>query len=203
MPSRLSPLADVVAGAVVSERCCDQLNGKSFKLINGVLPDFVIDARGARFSKLLQFTDSSRLDGVETLVDIKGLGSVSHRTTFFSAPNKDSSSPSTAGQLRCTRSTARPPRTSTASTNVLRMTRLARSNLPSCRSGLWLTSTRARFSGSVSAVSGGCLPNSMAFSRSTRTICGILHGLLLLFPTHTGVIRCIAPAGEHHNKEGL
>jgi len=39
-----------------------------------ILPDFVIDARGARFSELLQFTDSSRLDGVETLVDIKGLG---------------------------------------------------------------------------------------------------------------------------------
>jgi len=33
------------------------------------------DARGARFSELLQFTDSSRLDGVETLVVInKGLG---------------------------------------------------------------------------------------------------------------------------------
>jgi len=47
---------------------------KAFKLINGILPDFAIDARGARFSELLQFTDSSRLDGVETLVDIKGLG---------------------------------------------------------------------------------------------------------------------------------
>jgi len=45
-----------------------------FKLINGILPDFVIDARGARFSELLQFTDWSRLDGVETLVEIMGLG---------------------------------------------------------------------------------------------------------------------------------
>ena len=47
---------------------------KAFKLINGILPDFAIDARGARFSELLQFTDSSRLDGAGTLVDIKGLG---------------------------------------------------------------------------------------------------------------------------------
>ena len=47
---------------------------KAFKLINSILPDFAIDARGARFSELLQFTDSSRLDGVETLVDIKGFG---------------------------------------------------------------------------------------------------------------------------------
>ena len=46
---------------------------KAFKLINGILSDFAIDARGARFSELLQSTDSSRLDGVETtLVDIKG-----------------------------------------------------------------------------------------------------------------------------------
>ena len=47
---------------------------KVFKPINGALPDFVTDARGARFSELLQFTDSSRLYGVETFVDIKGLG---------------------------------------------------------------------------------------------------------------------------------
>jgi len=47
---------------------------KAFKLINGILPDLAVVARGARFSELLQFTDSSRLDGVETLVDIKGLG---------------------------------------------------------------------------------------------------------------------------------
>ena len=79
--------------------------------------------------------------------------SVSHQTTFPSAPNKDSSSPSTAGQLRCTRFTARPPRTSTAGTTILRMTKLARSNLLFCRSGLWLASTRARLSGSASAVS--------------------------------------------------
>jgi len=44
------------------------------KLINGILPDFVVDARGARFSELLCFTDLSRLDGVETFVDIKSLG---------------------------------------------------------------------------------------------------------------------------------
>ena len=47
---------------------------KAFKLVNGILPDFAIDARGTRYSGLLQFTDSSRLDGVETLVDIKGVG---------------------------------------------------------------------------------------------------------------------------------
>ena len=38
----------------------------AFKLINGILPDFTIDARNARFSELLQFTDSSRLYGAET-----------------------------------------------------------------------------------------------------------------------------------------
>ena len=47
---------------------------KAFKLINGIFPDFVIDARGPRFSELLEIMDSSRLDGVETLADIKGLG---------------------------------------------------------------------------------------------------------------------------------
>jgi len=47
---------------------------KAFEFINGILPDFAIDARGARFSELLKFTDSSCLDGVETLVDTKGLG---------------------------------------------------------------------------------------------------------------------------------
>ena len=31
---------------------------KAFKLINGILPDFVIDARGPRFSELLEFMDS-------------------------------------------------------------------------------------------------------------------------------------------------
>jgi len=46
----------------------------AFKLIHGILPDFVIYARGARLSKLLQFTDSLRLEGVEAFVDIKGLG---------------------------------------------------------------------------------------------------------------------------------
>jgi len=46
---------------------------KAFKLINGTLPDFTIEARGARFSELLRFTDLSRLDSVGTLVDIKGL----------------------------------------------------------------------------------------------------------------------------------
>jgi len=33
-----------------------------------------IDARGARFSELSKFMDSSRLDGAETFVDTKGLG---------------------------------------------------------------------------------------------------------------------------------
>ena len=47
---------------------------KAFELINVILSDSAIDARGARFSEPLQFKDSSRLDGVETLVDIKGLG---------------------------------------------------------------------------------------------------------------------------------
>ena len=47
---------------------------KRFKLINGILPDFIFDARGPRFSELLEFMDSSRLDGAETLADIKGLG---------------------------------------------------------------------------------------------------------------------------------
>ena len=48
---------------------------KASKLINNsILPDFAIDARGASISVLLQFTDSSRLGGIETLVDIKGLG---------------------------------------------------------------------------------------------------------------------------------
>ena len=126
---------------------------KASELINGILPGFVIDARGARLSEFLQFTDSSRLGGVVTLVDTKGLGISHHQTTLPFAPNKDSSSPSTAGQLRRTRSTARPSRTSAASTTVLRMAGLARSNPPSCRSGLWLASTRARFSGSASAVS--------------------------------------------------
>ena len=46
---------------------------KAFKLINGIPPEFVIDARGARFSEFQQLVDSSRLDGVETLDDIKGL----------------------------------------------------------------------------------------------------------------------------------
>ena len=44
------------------------------KLINGTLLGFDIGARGARFSELFTFLDSSRLDGVETLVDIKGFG---------------------------------------------------------------------------------------------------------------------------------
>jgi len=44
------------------------------KLINGTLMGFDIGARGARFSELFTFLDSSRLDGVETLVDIKGFG---------------------------------------------------------------------------------------------------------------------------------
>jgi len=47
---------------------------KAFKLINGALPDLTIDPRGAKFSELLQFTDSSRLGGAEASVDIKGLG---------------------------------------------------------------------------------------------------------------------------------
>ena len=45
--------------------------------------------------------------------------SASHQTTLPSAPNKDSSSPLTAGPLRSTRSTARPPRISTASPAIL------------------------------------------------------------------------------------
>jgi len=91
-----------------------------------------------------------------------------NQTTFPSAPNKVSSSPSTAGQLRCTRCTARPPRASTASHTILRVTRLAWSSLFFCRSGLWLASTRARFSGSASAVSESCLLDSMTFVRSSR-----------------------------------
>ena len=47
---------------------------KAFKFINGILPDFAIDAHGARFSELLQFKGSSRLDGGGIMVDIKGLG---------------------------------------------------------------------------------------------------------------------------------
>jgi len=47
---------------------------KALKLINGILPNFAIDARCARFSEFLQFTYSSRLNGLETLADIKGLG---------------------------------------------------------------------------------------------------------------------------------
>ena len=47
---------------------------KALKLINGTLPDFAIDASGARSSELLQLSDSPRLDGLETLADIKGLG---------------------------------------------------------------------------------------------------------------------------------
>jgi len=47
---------------------------KALEIINCILLDFAIDARGTRFSELLQFTYPSRLDGVEALVDIKGLG---------------------------------------------------------------------------------------------------------------------------------
>jgi len=75
---------------------------KAFKLITGHLPGFVIDARGARSSELLEFKGSSRLDGVETLVDIKGLG-IGESSDYVSfRAEKDSSSPSTAGQLRHT-----------------------------------------------------------------------------------------------------
>ena len=55
-------------------------------------------------------------------------------------------------------------------TTILRMARLARSNLLFCRSGLWLASTRARFSASASAVSESCLLDSMTFARSLRAI---------------------------------
>ena len=65
---------------------------------NGILPDFVTDARGPRFSELLEFMDSSRLDGVETLADIKGLGIGESSGYVPSAPNKDNSSPLIAGQ---------------------------------------------------------------------------------------------------------
>ena len=60
--------------------------------------------------------------------------------------------------------------TSTASTTILRMTRLARLNLLFYRAGLLLASTRARFSGSASAVSESSLLDSMAFARSSRAI---------------------------------
>jgi len=46
---------------------------QAFKPIKGIFPDFAFDACNAIFSELLKFTSSSRLDGVETLVDIKGL----------------------------------------------------------------------------------------------------------------------------------
>ena len=45
-----------------------------------------------------------------------------------------------------------------------------RSDLSFCRSGLWLASTRGRFSGSASAVSESCLLDSMTFSRSSRAV---------------------------------
>ena len=95
----------------------------AFKLISGILPNFVIDARGARFSELMQLMDSSSLGDIETPVDIKGWISVNHQTMLPSAPNKDSSSLSTAGRIRCTQGTTRPPRTSTASITILRMAR--------------------------------------------------------------------------------
>jgi len=38
------------------------------------IPDVALEVLGARFSELSKFMSSSRLDGVETLVDIKGLG---------------------------------------------------------------------------------------------------------------------------------
>ena len=37
---------------------------KAFKLLNGILPNFAIVARGARFIELKQFTDSPRLNDV-------------------------------------------------------------------------------------------------------------------------------------------
>ena len=66
-PASLRTFSSPYSGLRQPTKCC-------FKLINGILPDFVIDARGPRFSELLGFMDSSRLDGVETLADIKGLG---------------------------------------------------------------------------------------------------------------------------------
>ena len=46
----------------------------AFRLNNGILPGFAIDARGSRFSKLLKITNFSRLESAQTLVDIKGSG---------------------------------------------------------------------------------------------------------------------------------
>ena len=119
----------------------------------------------------MQFTDSSHLDGVEALFDIRGFG-IGESSGYASfRAEQGQLKRTTAGQLRCTRRTARPPRASTASTSsILRMTSLARSNLLFCRSGLWLARTRARFSGSASAVSESCLLGSMKFSRLSRAI---------------------------------
>jgi len=72
---------------------------KALRLINGIFPDFAIDARGARFSELLQFTGSSRLDGVEAFwLTSRAWESASHQTTLPSTPNKGSLRPLTAGQ---------------------------------------------------------------------------------------------------------
>jgi len=71
---------------------------RAFKLINGILPGFSIDARGARFSELVQYTISSRLDGAEAFLTSRAWEPASNHTKFPSAPNKDSSSPLTAGQ---------------------------------------------------------------------------------------------------------
>jgi len=57
---------------------------KAPKLINGILPNFVIDARGARFNELLKLTGSSRLDGAETLIGIKGLGIAESSSDYVS-----------------------------------------------------------------------------------------------------------------------
>jgi len=62
------------------------------------------------------------------------------------------------------------PMASVGSNTILRMSRSARINLLFCRSGLWLASTRARLSGSASAVSESCLLDSMTSARSSRAI---------------------------------
>ena len=139
---------------------------KAFKLINGILPDFVIDARGPRFSELLEFMDSSRLDGVETLADIKRLG-IGESSCYVSFRAEQ-------GQLKPIDRRA---------VNVHKEYFKATKDLDSkyhhtpdneigpvksalCRSGLWRANTKARFSGSASAVSESCLLDSIALARS-------------------------------------
>jgi len=87
--------------------------------------------------------DSSRLDGVETFVHIKGLG-IGESSDYVSfRAEQEQPKPIDRRSVKAHK----------AYCTICRMTSLARSNLLFCRSGLWLASTRVRFSGSASAVS--------------------------------------------------